>query len=325
MSEAMTATGTDLLEEYCQKFRNWGKWGPDDQRGTANYITPELVLAAMRLPSTGQVISLALPYDVAGPQTGTFNRVNPIHQMLATGTDHAAGIQLYAGQPFPRNFGYADDTVMMPLQCGTQWDGLSHIFHKGKMWNGYDAGEVTAAGAARNGIEKLSSSLTGRGVLLDIARYKGVDYLERGYGIKAEDLDGAAKAEGVEVREGDIVLIRTGEMGRCLRERDWGPYAGGDAPGLSFHAAPWLAARRMAAIATDTWGVEVRPNELPDSFQPLHLVMVVNMGLIVGEIFALDALASACATDGRYEFLFVAPPLPFTGAVGSPINPVAVR
>ena len=321
----MTKATTDLLEEYCQKFRNWGKWGPDDQRGTANYITPAIVLEAMKLPRTGQVISMAMPYDTAGPQTGTFNRVNPIHQMLATGTDHAAGNQVYAGQPFPRGFGYSDDTVMMPLQCGTQWDGLSHIFRNGKMWNGYAATEVTAAGAARNGIEQLASSLVGRGVLLDIARFKKVEYLERGYGITVDDLNGAAAAEGVEVREGDIVIVRTGEMGRCQREHNWGPYPGGDSPGMSFYTAPWLAEKRIAAIATDTWGVEMRPNELPNSFQPLHLVMVVNMGLLVGEIWSLEALGDACAADGRYEFLFVGPPLPFTGAVGSPLNPLAIR
>jgi len=214
---------------------------------------------------------------------------------------------------------------MMPLQCGTQWDGLSHIFRNGKMWNGYAATEVTAAGAARNGIEQLASSLVGRGVLLDIARFKKVEYLERGYGITVDDLNGAAAAEGVEVREGDIVIVRTGEMGRCQREHNWGPYPGGDSPGMSFYTAPWLAEKRIAAIATDTWGAEMRPNELPNSFQPLHLVMVVNMGLLVGEIWSLEALGDACAADGRYEFLFVGPPLPFTGAIGSPLNPLAIR
>jgi kynurenine formamidase len=114
-------------------------------------------------------------------------------------------------------------------------------------------------------------------------------------------------------------------MARRLRERDWGPYSAGVAPGISFLTAPWIAERRIAGIATDTWGVEVRPNELEGSFQPLHLVIVVNMGLLVGEIFYLEDIADDCARDGVYEFMFVAPPLPVTAAVGSPINPQAIK
>ncbi|MPZ24318.1 MAG: cyclase family protein [Dehalococcoidia bacterium] len=313
-----------IIDEYAQKYRNWGRWGSDDQRGTANYVTAEMILGALQLPKKGRVISLAMPFDASGPQTGRFGRINPVRQMLATGTDHAEGRQLFEGKPFPHGFGYADDTLFMPIQCGTQWDGLSHIFHDGKMWNGYEASDVTAAGASRNGIEKLKESLTGRGVLLDVARYKGVDCLDRGYGITIEDLDGTARKQGVEVREGDILLVRTGELGRCQVE-GWDGFAGGDAPGVSFYTAPWIHERKIAALATDTWGVEVRPNELPNSFQPLHIVALVNGGLLLGEMFALDELAEACAEDGTYEFLLVAPPLPLTGAVGSPLNPVAIK
>lgn len=309
----------DSLEEYCKRFRNWGKWGSDDEVGTLNYITPDKISQAATLVRRGKVISLALPFDANGPQTGRLSRVNPIHTMLATGTDVLAG-----SQSFPRGFGYADDMVAMPLQCGTQWDGLSHIFRDGKMWNGYSAAEVTSGGARRNGIEKLRDRVVSRGVLLDIAALKGVASLEPGYAITVDDLDAAAARAGIAIDEGDIALIRTGFMGRCLAN-GWGEYAGGDAPGLSFDTAPWLHEHQLAAVATDTWGVEVRPNQLPDSFQPLHLVMVVNMGLLVGEIFALDELAEDCVGDGVYEFLFVAPPLPVTGAVGSPLNPLAIK
>ena len=316
---------TDILDEYCERFRNWGKWGPDDQRGTANYLTPDKVARAAALVRTGQVISLALPYDAAGPQAGAVGRFNPIHLMLRTGSDHALGVQQPGGRPRPRGFGGADDIVIMPLQSGTQWDALAHIHRHGKMWNGYDSALVTAAGATKNGIEHLRASLVGRGVLLDVARFKGLLSLERGYPITSDDLEGTAARQGVSVGEGDIVLVRTGELGRCLREGDWNGYAGGDAPGLSFYTAPWLYERRIAALATDTWGVEVRPNELPDSFQPLHLVAIVHMGLILGEIFALEELGDACAADGVYEFFFAGPPLPFTGAVGSALNPVAIK
>ena len=116
------------------------------------------------------------------------------------------------------------------------------------------------------------------------------------------------------------------EMARQATEiGGWGDYAGGDAPGLSFHTATWLHERQIAAVATDTWGMEVRPNEIPNTYQPLHQVLIPNMGLLVGEIFDLDGLAEDCARDGVYEFQFVAPPLPVTGAVGTPVNPLAIK
>jgi len=163
-------------------------------------------------------------------------------------------------------------------------------------------------------------------VLLDVARSKGVERLEPGYAITPADLDGCIAAQGSTsvVGRGDIVLVRTGQMGWC-KANGWGDYAGGAAAGLSFSTAGWLHGRELAAVATDTWGAEVRPNEFPDAFQPLHQVAIANIGLHIGEIFDLEALAADCAGDGVYDFLFVAPPIPFTGAVGSPINPYAIK
>src|SRR5439155_1271051 len=198
------------------------------------------------------------------------------------------------------------------LQCGTPWDGLGHIFRHGKMYGGRDASLVSSTAAARNGIEHYKDKIVTRGVLLNIARHKGVDALRPGEPIYIEDLESCAASQRVTVEPGDIVLVRTGDVGRRLRERSWGTFSAGDAPGLSFLTAPWLYDKSIAGLATDTWGAEVRPNELPGSFQPLHLVMVVNMGLLVGEIFHLEALSNDCAADGVYEFMFAAPPLPIT-------------
>jgi kynurenine formamidase len=129
----------------------------------------------------------------------------------------------------------------------------------------------------------------------------------------------------VEIRRGDIVLVRTGQMAQCHADGSWGSYAGGSAPGLALDAVPWIAEHEIAAVASDTWGLEVLPNETPDVFQPLHIILIVHMGLLVGEIFDLEGLAADCADDGRYEFLFTAPPLPITGGVGSPVNPLAIK
>jgi kynurenine formamidase len=310
----------DLIRETGQRCSNWGKWGAEDELGTLNYITPEMIVRASRLVKRGVSFSLAIPLDSSGPQINQPRRFNPIHRMILTGPDFTTG-----AFKRPGGVGFADDMVIMALQCATQWDALSHCFLDGKLYNGYDANLVSSEGAKRNGIEKMARFIITRGVLLDIPRVKGVEWLEPGYAITTNDLDAAVRAHQVTVGRGDALLVRTGQMAMCRRRKSWGDYAGGDAPGLSFHTADWIHAHELAAIATDTWGMEVRPNELADSYQPLHQILIPHMGLLVGEIFDLDALAEDCARDRVYEFQFVAPPLPITGAVGTPVNPLAIK
>jgi kynurenine formamidase len=305
-----------------EAFRNWGRWGDDDRLGTLNFIDAASRVAAAGLVTEGRVISMSQAFDMNGPQKGWRRRTNPVHLMMDTGTDAEAN-----RQGFPHGIGGADDHISMPLQCSTQWDGLGHIFDHGNAWNGRRAGEVvTSDGDLVTGIEHAASVIVGRGVLLDVARHlRGeAGELEDGYAITAADLDATALAQGVEVRRGDIVLVRTGHYTRTRRD-GWGDYAGGPAPGLSLTTAGWLHRTEIAAIATDTWGFEVRPNEFDvPAFQPLHQVVIPNMGLTIGELWALDDIAAACAAAGRWEFLLSAAPLPITGAVGSPINPVAI-
>src|SRR5690606_8503115 len=215
------------IREAAERCKNWNRWGPDDEAGTLNYVRPEDIVSAARLIRKGRVFSLALNFDRNGPQRGLWgNRFNPVHTMLATGTDAVAGVQDAGG------LRYADDMVSLPLQCGTQWDALGHIFYGDRMWNGYDARLVDASGAKKNGIEKTRDRMVGRGVLLDVARHCGAPYLEDGLAITCEDLDATAAAQGVEVRRGDFVIVRTGQMEQRLAAGDWGGYAGGDAPGL---------------------------------------------------------------------------------------------
>jgi len=303
-----------------QRYSNWGRWGKDDQLGTLNFITPERVLGACALPRRGLVVSCALPFDSRGPQSGVGPRHNPIHTMLADGGDALAG-----AQNLPGGFNYADDAVTMPLQCGTQWDALAHVFYDGKMYNDRDVRLVTSRGARANSIDRIKDGVVGRGVLLDFPRMLRKPWLENGTRILPRDLDACAEAFGVTIESGDIVLVRTGMMTRCLAQDSWEGYCGGPAPGLSVHCARWIYEREVAAVATDTWGVEVIPNETADCFQPLHMISLRNTGLLLGEIFHLDPLSEACADDGCYAFLFTAPPLPITGAVGSPINPLAIK
>ncbi|MGV9675549.1 cyclase family protein [Nocardia sp. NPDC003482] len=312
-----------LLRAYIDECSNWGRWGPDDQIGALNLIGPAEIRRAAAEVVRGESISLTLPYDEFGPQTGSF-RANPRLFTTATGVDHVAGKQdpLPGGFGPARGFGFADDVLVMPTQCGTQWDALSHIFWEGRMWNGRPASDVSSAGSATNGIENMTGRIVTRGILVDMPAHLGVAALEPGHAIEPDDLDAALAAHDIEIAPGDALLVRTGFM--AARRGEWGDYAGGPAPGLSLHTAPWLHRHGVCAVATDTWGVEVRPNEIR-VFQPLHVVSLVHGGLAFGEMFDLDALADHCAADGRYRFLFVASPLPLTGATGAPVSALALK
>ncbi|MDL5156340.1 cyclase family protein [Actinomycetospora termitidis] len=302
------------------RVSRWGRWGADDVLGSLNLLTPAKRLEGAACVRTGTTFSLSQAFDMDGPQSGWRRRTNPVHTMLDTGREALDGV-------FPHGIGGADDVIAMPLQCSTQWDGLGHIFDHGKAWNGREAADVvTSGGDAVTGIETAAAHLAGRGVLLDAGRVLGDDRgeLPDSYPITAEELDEIARVQGVEVRPGDIVCVRTGQYARTRRE-GWGGYAGGPAPGLSFTTLDWLHDSDVAAIATDTWGVEVRPNEFEVAFQPLHQVAIPHLGLFLGEMWDLDGLAAHCAADGRYDFFLTAAPLRITGAVGSPVNPIAVR
>lgn len=317
------ALDEQTLQRYIAELSNWGRWGDEDQIGALNFITPDCIVRAAGLVHQGKSISLTLPYDAHGPQTGGF-RPNPQLLTTATGTDHLGGAQdpLPSGWGPAKGFGYADDTMILPNQAGTQWDALSHIFYEGKMWNGRSAAEVTTKGAQHNGIENMTGRIVTRGVFVDLPSWKGVAALEPGYSIMPDEVDSYLADKGIEIESGDALVVRTGFM--FVRRGDWGDYSGGAAPGLSLTMAPWLHRHEIAAVATDTWGVEVRPNEIP-VFQPLHLVSLVHGGIPFGEIFDLDTLASDSTQDGVYTFMFVASPLPLTGAAGSPVSALALK
>jgi kynurenine formamidase len=312
------------IRSRAEAYRNWGRWGERDVLGTLNFIDEAKRTRAAGLVREGITVSLAQSFDMNGPQKGWRRRTNPVHTMLDTGTDAERG-----NQGFPHGLGGADDVIAMPLQCSTQWDGLGHIFDHGYAWNGRRAGDVvTSDGDLVTGIEHAASVVVSRGVLLDLGRHLFPESgeLPDGYAISAADLRSCVDEQGPTsvVGTGDIVLVRTGQFARARRE-GWGDYAGGPAPGLSLTTAGWLHDTEIAAIATDTWGFEVRPNEFDvPAFQPLHQVVIPNLGLTIGEMWDLELLATTCDELGRYEFLLSAPPLPITYAVGSPINPIAV-
>jgi kynurenine formamidase len=301
--------------ELADAVRNWGRWGPDDELGTINLITPEVRRRAAASVRSGRAVSLALPLSESeGIQTGILpGRINPVRSMVQLNNPTMGSDQVLTN----------DDMVVMGLQCATHWDGLAHVSYGGHIWNGYPADTVTSAGATRCGIHRIRS-LVSRGVLLDVARARGVDRLEGGHVVTGEDLDAAEELARVRVEPGDVVLVRTGHMA-VLGERGGKSKYLAPSPGLSMQSASWLRSHDVAAVATDTLTFEVFPGEREDVFLPVHMLHLVDMGLTQGQNFVLDELAADCAGDGVYDFLLEASPQPFTNAVGSPVNPVAVK
>ncbi|MFF7472886.1 cyclase family protein [Streptomyces sp. NPDC008092] len=237
---------------------------------------------------------------------------------------HAAGLVRRG-----RSVSLAQEIHEAGPRATTRWHGLGLGHDTEQSWHG-SSSTATDEGDAVTGIEHLRHAFTGRGVLLDVGRAVGDarGELPDGFPILEEHLRDTVEAQGAtsSVRRGDIVLVRTGQLGRVRRLGAWAGYAAGDAPGLSFTTLGWLHRTEIAAVATDTYGLEVRPHEFAGPVQsPLHRIAVPHMGLPLGEMWDLEALAEDCAADGVHEFLLVAAPLPVTGAIGAPVNPIAVK
>ncbi|MEU9339639.1 cyclase family protein [Streptomyces sp. NPDC048278] len=269
-------------------YRNRGRWGEDDVLGTLNFVDDAIRAHAAGLVRRGRAFSLA-----QGPQG-------------PEGTDGSG----------PR--------------AATRWRGLGLGPGNERARHGGSRTAASGDGDAVTGVGHLAGACTGRGVLLDVGRAVGDarGELPDGFPILEEHLRDTAEAQGAtsSVRRGDIVLVRTGQLGRVRRIGAWDRYVSGAAPGLSFTTLGWLHRTEAAAVATDTFGIEVRPCEFAEPVvSPLHRIAVPHMGLPLGEMWDLETLAEDCSADGVYEFLLVAAPLPVTGPVGAPVNPIAVK
>jgi kynurenine formamidase len=318
--------------ELAARVSNWGRWGPDDQIGTLNLIDRAARLRGVGAVRDGSAFPLALPLSAEeGIQLGFIpGRVNPTRTMVS--------VNEVMGDD-PGWIAFSEDVVTLAMQCATHWDGLGHAAYgagpEGRsLYNGVPASTITEAGAGRLGIH-LIRSLVSRGVLLDVARMKGLEILPPSYPISPDDLDAACAHGNLAVEPGDVVLVRTGQTAHLALSGRSGP-AGADperdlmaysmdSPGLTMATAVWFHDHDVAAVAIDTLPLEVYPCEDPDLFLPVHLLHLVEMGMTQGQNWFLDELADACAADGRYEFLLDATPLPFTNALGSPVAPVALR
>jgi kynurenine formamidase len=306
----------DALRALAAEVSNWGRWGDDDELGTVNLIDAAAVARGVAAVRTGERFPLAIRLDAHGPQLGNVpGRTNPLHTMVAIN-------QTYTGDPGDACFN--DDTVSLGLQAGTHWDALAHVSCDGLLYNGHPASSVTAdRRASRCGIDQVRTVVS-RGILLDVARAKGVDRLDHGYPITEADLEAAVEQAGVRPEPGDVVLVRTGKMA-LLKARDREGYTLTPTPGLTVGTVPWMRRHDVAAVATDTFTLEVVPGEDPTVLFPVHVLHLRDMGLLQGQNFDLEALGASCAADGAYSFLLVANPEPFAGGAGAPTAPVAIK
>ena len=306
MSRVTEARGTELFEQT----KRWGRWGGDDERGALNLLTPERVGRAVTLARTGRVISCGRELPVV---PAADNPLPALHHMVAAG-DLAPGPGLQASADFIG--------VSFHGMAVSHIDALCHVFVDGQMYNGFPASDVTSRGARHGSIMAGSGGIVGRGVLLDIPRLRGVEWLEPGDVITPDELDAAASAQSVAVEPGDVVLVSTGRDARRAQHGAWNPSDPGLA-GLDPECVAWMHAHDPAVVGSD--GVSdvlpANPHRWP---MPIHQCLIVGMGVHLLDNLRLDRLAVACADEQRWEFLFVVAPLQVGGGTGSPVNPVAV-
>lgn len=279
---------------------NWGRWGATDEQGCLNLLTPALIKHAAGLIKTGKAYSLAAPLATDGPQWPGRHK---IWQVTEIGS-------------YPTGFGWSGDALMMHSHSGTHIDALCHFWYDNQLYNGFSAAEhMSSFGATRNSIDKLPF-LVGRGVLLDIAAWKGVAHLKLGEPITATDLDQCAAAQEIAIQPGDIVLLRTGWL--QVFSQDRAMFESGE-PGIDVSTLAWLKEHDIVAIGADNHAVEVI-TEIPPPDFPIHTIALRDLGVYLVEALNLEELAA----DKAYESFLVIAPLRLIGGTGSPINPIAI-
>lgn len=298
------AWGRPDFEKALVELSNWGRWGADDQLGALNLVTPAKRKAAMALVRSGVSVSLARDVE---KEKAVDNGSPFFHVVDRAGTNNPG-------------FSVADTyKVSYHGLAHTHIDSLCHMFHAGRMYNGFSQTEVTSAGAAKLGIQNLKQGIVTRGVLVDIPRLRGLPYLEPGTAIHPEDLDAWEKKTGTRIGAGDVVLIRTG---RWARRAAVGPWDGKFA-GLHASCARWLKQRDVAVLGSDA-ASDVLPSGVDGVPMPVHQLCLVAMGTWILDNCDLEALGAAAEEQKRHDFLLVVAPLAVPGGTGSPINPIAM-
>jgi len=294
------------FDQLMQDNSNWGRWGADDQLGTLNLITPAERRDAASLVRDGVAISMALELN---KQEDELNIAPFEHEVELV---EWAGHQ-WAGDRYSVSYhGFAHSHM----------DGLQHVAHKGMLYNGMPIDSLASEGTERLGIQNVAvSGIFTRGVLVDLPRFFGVDYLPAGTAVAAADLEAWEKASGVSISSGDVLLIRTGRWIQVAEQGQWNFME--TATGLHASVAAWLKARDVAVIGSD--GIsDVVPSGVEGLSNPLHELVLAGLGMPILDNLDLEAVANAAAERHRSTFLFVGAPLRVPGGTGSPLNPLAV-
>jgi kynurenine formamidase len=296
------------FERLFDALKNWGRWGPADQRGTLNYLTPHRTRAAASLLRSGRTVSLSLPINtVAGPD----NPKPALHYMTQLA-------DVDPGEP-----GWIEDFVGMDYHgiAHTHIDALCHCSYRRQLYNGVPIDSVTTAGGSYGAITAIEHGIVGRGILLDLPRLRGVPWLEPGTAVLPAELEAAEAEQRVHLEEGDILFLRSGHHRRRM---ELGPWPGREGKaGLHPTAMAWLHERRVAASGSDGGGDTV-PSPVEGVTYPIHALALTAMGLYLLDNLQFEDLVTACEAEGRWEFLCVVAPLRIPGGTGSPVNPIAI-
>lgn len=305
------------FDRMMKDLSNWGRWGKDDQMGAVNLITPAKRKAALRLVTEGFSVSMARNAETEPAPD------NPQPIVRGGGRGGAANAKSGGQKNPPPDVSAVVDTFFIAYHgyAHTHMDSLAHFFYKGQMYNGYSRDEFTEErGAAKNGILNWKNGILTRGVLMDIPRLKGVEYLEPGTRIYPEDLDAWEKKAHVRVGPGDVVLIRTGRWARRDAKGPW-PASAGFA-GLYATCARWLHSRDAAILGSDA-AEDVLPSGVPGISQPIHELVLVAMGMPIFDNCDLEQVSKEAQKRNRWDFLITAAPAAVPNATGSVLNPIA--
>lgn len=294
------------VEHLVKELSNWGRWGKDDQLGTLNLITAEKRQEAAKLVKRGVSVSLSRNAET----TEAADNPKPFgHQMLAFGKGTT-------GQWAMDNF-----SVSYHGLAHTHMDSLCHLFHNGKMYNGFSRDEVQETGTKKLGIQNVKGGIFTRGILIDIPRLRGVRFLEPGSPILPGELTAWEEKAGTKVRSGDVIFIRTGRWARRDLVGPWDAKEHGLA-GLHASCAPWLKSRDIAMLGSDA-AADVIPSGIPGISHPIHVLTLHAMGIHIFDNCDLEEIARVAAEFEQWEFLLTASPLAVQGGTGSPLNPIA--
>ena len=313
----------DLVKLLADAPKNWGQWGPDDQVGSLNYLTSAEVLRGIQSVRSGKVFTLMLELGNPAGEPLWPGRMPTGHFMSQDKGSYESG----KTQTISGGLEYADDLLFLACHGTTHCDGLGHTWFDGQAWNGF------AAEGSKGGLEKASvlpiaeRGVVGHAVLLDIARYKGLEYLPMHTQVSLADLLGAAAAQGTEIKKHDIIVIRTGIFRQFYEEGSAAFYGDFDEPGLTYEKAlvDWFHDMEIPVSATDILAGEQLNSVTAEAVFPVHAALSRNLGVVFIEAHWLEKWADDCASDGKFDALYVASPLKIRGGTASPLNPVVIK